>query len=493
MSDTQTTIGIINLSTDFEGVNPGPKRHDLSERFQSILAPFVSNKTGTSTLFSKLSSEFKLRILVAGLLSVTAANVNAQSNYLKWELEGLWWGAAVFDCSNPPENFFKLGEEGRVISWAPQRVNAGQTVSTTFCVSDQVIINDGPYDSGQTLNLGDGLQAKLTQEPIFKYRDFGYTYNVVKWELFYTPPTNDPVILYKRVVATNGPQFMARSSRDSANIRITSLDNLPPQFDDQTFHLEAGRYFYTQLSASDDSFGSIVFSAEQSLLPTGLQVSSNGSVTWSPKVDQVGLFRFPVTATDSHEPPSSKTASITLLVGEYVNQPPIISGGGAFSAEEGEILSIPLTIHDPDGDELEIYAIGAEETMTFESTNLIWQVPFDSSGNYLVTITANDGVAQTSTDILISVSQTTSLSRACIDLSGALASATITKASRNSYLAHSSKACDWLSEGKTISGRNQLKALENKVQSDLLDQYPGNQSLVSILNRINDIKRILEL
>ncbi len=110
------------------------------------------------------------------------------------------------------------------------------------------------------------------------------------------------------------------------------------------------------VSATDPDDDGIVFSIDGSVLPAGnnaLIDPQTGDFTWTPTLDDAGIYDLPIIATDDGSPAISVADTVQITVNN-VNQPPSISGPagkpvGDPSMNEGEVLEVIVLGSDPDG------------------------------------------------------------------------------------------------------------------------------------------------
>jgi putative Ig domain-containing protein/cadherin-like protein len=202
------------------------------------------------------------------------------------------------------------------------------------------------------------------------------------------------------------------------NVTITATDNgSPPQSASQSFTISVGnvnrppalaavgnqivneaQLLSIPLSASDPDGDALAFTASN--LPSGATVTDNhnGSATlnWTPGFSQAGNYtNVTITVTDNGSPTQSASQSFTITVGN-VNRPPVLGAIGNKTVNEGQLLSIPISASDPDGDALAFTASNLPSGATLTDNNngtatLSWTPATGQAGSYAnVAVTVND-------------------------------------------------------------------------------------------------------
>jgi hypothetical protein len=113
---------------------------------------------------------------------------------------------------------------------------------------------------------------------------------------------------------------------------------------------------------------------------------------WQTKQGDVGSYRVNVTASDAS---LSDSKSFTILV-KSLNRPPTIDVEPEIIAKENDVVVLNPVVTDPDGDKVTVTYSGWMTSNTKQTT-------FDDAGEYIVTITATDGINKVSKDVKIVV------------------------------------------------------------------------------------------
>ena len=109
--------------------------------------------------------------------------------------------------------------------------------------------------------------------------------------------------------------------------------------------------------------------------------------------NSAGIYQVSITASDGE---LSTTKSFTLTV-TNVNQKPIIKNEERLVVKEGETLQLLPLVEDPDGDKV---TTSISEPLGQDG---IWQLGYTDHGEYLVTVTATDGIDIVSKKITVIV------------------------------------------------------------------------------------------
>ena len=197
-------------------------------------------------------------------------------------------------------------------------------------------------------------------------------------------------------VADNGSP--AQSASQSFTITVGNVNRPPVLGAIGNKTVNEGQLLSFPVSASDPDGNAISFTAGN--LPSGATLTDNhdGTATfgWTPTFAQAGNYtNVTITATDNGGPPQSASQSFTITVGN-VNRPPVLGAIGNQTVNEGQLLSVPVSASDPDGDALSFAGSnlpsGATLTDNHNGTATFnWTPGFSQAGNYTnLTITATD-------------------------------------------------------------------------------------------------------
>jgi hypothetical protein len=163
------------------------------------------------------------------------------------------------------------------------------------------------------------------------------------------------------------------------------------------------------LSATDDDL--TIPSFNSSALPTGATFTDNGDGTasfdWTPDFTQSGSYDITFRATDGL---ATDSEVVTITVNDAGNQDPILATIGPQGANEGDLLSFPVSATDPDGTipalSSSTLPTGAIFTDNGNGTaSFDWTPDFSQSGSYNVTFYATDGLASDSEEVLITINE----------------------------------------------------------------------------------------
>lgn len=118
----------------------------------------------------------------------------------------------------------------------------------------------------------------------------------------------------------------------------------------------------------------------------------NSSGAWQTKVGDAGEYRVTITASDG----VNVVTQDVLIIVKKQNSAPTIELSDPVKTKEGQTITLEPDVKDADGDEVTVTYSG---WMTSNSR----EVGYNDSGNHRVTITATDGKAIATKDIIIAV------------------------------------------------------------------------------------------
>jgi beta propeller repeat protein len=148
------------------------------------------------------------------------------------------------------------------------------------------------------------------------------------------------------------------------------------------------------VSATDND--PITYSAQN--LPSGATFSGQ-NFSWTPSYSQAGSYSVTFRASDGN---SQDSETITITVNN-VNRSPVLSTINDKSVNENALLSFSVSATDPDGQTLTYSVSGLPSGAVFASQTFTWTPSYDQAGIFTLTFTADDGQAQDSDTIAITV------------------------------------------------------------------------------------------
>ncbi len=150
------------------------------------------------------------------------------------------------------------------------------------------------------------------------------------------------------------------------------------------------------VSATDPDGDPITYSVQY--LPSGATFSGQ-TFSWTPSYDQAGSYQVRFIASDGN---SNDSETITITVNN-VNRAPVLGPVGNQSVDENTLLSFSVGATDADGDAITYSISGLPTGAVFTSQTFTWTPSYDQAGTHSVTFTADDGQAQDSEMITITV------------------------------------------------------------------------------------------
>jgi len=113
---------------------------------------------------------------------------------------------------------------------------------------------------------------------------------------------------------------------------------------------------------------------------------------WQTEEGDAGKYRVTITASDGE---LSSQKSIFVIV-ESLNKAPVFEEMGTITVDEGDTVTLEPEATDPEGEEVTITYSGWMSSSEYTTTN-------DDAGEYVVTITASDGINEATIDVEITV------------------------------------------------------------------------------------------
>ncbi len=114
---------------------------------------------------------------------------------------------------------------------------------------------------------------------------------------------------------------------------------------------------------------------------------------WQTEVGDAGSYDLTISASDG----TTEISDSIMLIVESLNNAPIIEIEESVAVSEGDTVVLEPVVTDADDDAIEIVYSGWMSTNIKETT-------YDDAGDYMVTITASDGIAETVKVVTVSVS-----------------------------------------------------------------------------------------
>jgi hypothetical protein len=121
----------------------------------------------------------------------------------------------------------------------------------------------------------------------------------------------------------------------------------------------------------------------------------NQTGAWVPTHDDVGTHILTIKVSDGD---FTSELDIRVIV-DPVNRAPVISNFADIEVQEGDLIELNPEVSDPDGDEVTISLSGFMNTEQYQTT-------FGDAGNYTVTLTASDGLDESSQTINVIIHKT---------------------------------------------------------------------------------------
>ncbi|MBN2111851.1 hypothetical protein JW707_02000 [Candidatus Woesearchaeota archaeon] len=114
---------------------------------------------------------------------------------------------------------------------------------------------------------------------------------------------------------------------------------------------------------------------------------------WETEIGDAGVYTIKVTASDG-DLESEETFKLTVAA---VNAKPELEGVADIVADEGDRIVLGITATDADGDDVEI-----EFSEPFDEDG-VWQTDYNDEGEYVVTVTATDGLSNVEETFTVTV------------------------------------------------------------------------------------------
>jgi hypothetical protein len=181
----------------------------------------------------------------------------------------------------------------------------------------------------------------------------------------------------------------------TVNLTVNNVNRAPVLAAISDKSVNEGSLLSFQVSATDADNDTITYSATG--LPSGATFTGQ-TFNWTPNYNQAGTYQVTFTASDGQAQDSPQTVNITV---NNVNRAPVLAAIGDKSVNENSLLSFTVSATDADSDAITYSATGLPSGATFTGQTFSWTP--DQAGTYQVTFTANDGQAQDSKTVNITV------------------------------------------------------------------------------------------
>src|SRR5207247_1135780 len=141
----------------------------------------------------------------------------------------------------------------------------------------------------------------------------------------------------------------ALTGSSSTLVHVINVDGSPVVTAPATVDAAEGSPLTVDVTASDPD-GDAITSLTATGLPTGSTFSPGpnnltGSLHWTPSYNQAGSYS--VTFTASNALTGSASTFVTVI---NVNGPPVVTAPASASVKENSLLTVPISVSDPDGD-----------------------------------------------------------------------------------------------------------------------------------------------
>ncbi len=151
----------------------------------------------------------------------------------------------------------------------------------------------------------------------------------------------------------------------------------------------AGDVVSLPISASDPDGDTLSYSATG--LPPGLNINSNtGVIAGTLASDSAGTYTVTLNISDGMEN-VSVVFTWTVTNPGPVNQPPVVTNPGSQTNIEGDIVSLPISASDSDGDILSYGSSGLPSGLSINNTTGVISGTISSSGTFNTTVNVVDG------------------------------------------------------------------------------------------------------
>ena len=257
---------------------------------------------------------------------------------------------------------------------------------------------DSVVDSIPNIEISETEIAMLSLPDFSQY---GLTYTVsgiladkTEWQTGY-----DDSGLYFIKVKVEGKGY---EKTKTVELRVNNLDRPPVMENLESKFINEDETLEIALKAEDPDGDRVTYSAEG--LPQGAEFDGN-KFTWKPDFDTVRRQNFVDWIVDKFGPltktfyvqfsASSKDLKVVqnaIITVKDENRPPVMEEMDDIKISEGQSLELNPVAYDLDGDKIKLSYSGLTGKKTYVAG-------FDKAGKYAETITASDGMSQTSENI----------------------------------------------------------------------------------------------
>lgn len=166
---------------------------------------------------------------------------------------------------------------------------------------------------------------------------------------------------------------------------VQSANRAPLITSTPIFSTEAGGLYQYQVVAVDPDGDALTY--QWTSRPAGMEISSQGLITWSPALTDVGDYLIGFTATDAR----GAVAAQGYLLSVTQNQPPVITSTPVTSVVAGAIYRYTVRASDPDNDPITYRLVEAPVGMSIDSRGrIVWNSPVGLTAPQPVTLAASD-------------------------------------------------------------------------------------------------------
>ncbi|MFT3883602.1 MAG: putative Ig domain-containing protein [Gemmatales bacterium] len=180
-----------------------------------------------------------------------------------------------------------------------------------------------------------------------------------------------------------------RVALQSFTINVGQGNSAPVFTSEPTLQAVIGRPWQYRATGSDAENSALVFSLNQG--PTGLSISPEGVVNWTPTAGQLGNHSVQLRVSDGQGGEAIQLFTLNV-VASAPNTDPVITGSPRTSTRVGDLYLAQLNAHDADGDPLTFSLPTAPAGMSIDYDGKIHFVPVSSQlGAHQVTVRVEDG------------------------------------------------------------------------------------------------------